>query len=189
MARENKAAYRIAAVAVFAALVFVASIISVPVPAAFGMTRIHLGNIFCLLSGFILGPMSGGLAAGIGSGLYDIIIYGELASAPFTLAFKFLLACVCGLVAYHGSHRGESHKLNIAAAVAGSVTYMALYLGKSFVEGLLLGSEMGTVLTTLLTKFVTSGINAVIAVAVSVPLCAAVRMALKKSRLLEKLEQ
>lgn len=189
MARENKTAYRIAAVAVFAALVFVASIISVPVPAAFGMTRIHLGNIFCLLSGFILGPMSGGLAAGIGSGLYDIVIYGELASAPFTLAFKFLLACVCGLVAYHGRHRGEDHKLNVAAAVAGSVTYMALYLGKSFVEGLLLGSEMGTVLTTLLTKFVTSGINAVIAVAVSVPLCAAVRMALKKSRLLEKLEQ
>ena len=56
MAKENKAIYRVTLTAVFAALVFVASIISVPVPAAFGMTRIHLGNIFCLLSGFVLGP-------------------------------------------------------------------------------------------------------------------------------------
>ena len=61
MARENqKTIYAIVAVAVFAALVFVGSVIQVPVPAAFGMTRIHLGNIFCLLSGFMLGPVSGG---------------------------------------------------------------------------------------------------------------------------------
>ena len=43
------------------------------------------------------------------------------------------------------------------------------------------------VLVAVGTKAVTSGVNAVIAVVVSVPLYAAVRMALKKSRLLEKL--
>lgn len=69
-AKENKTIYLVVLSAVFAAMVFVGSMISVPVPAAFGMTRIHLGNIFCLLSGFILGPVAGGLAAGIGSGLY-----------------------------------------------------------------------------------------------------------------------
>lgn len=187
MEKKKITVYYIALVAVFAALVFVASILSVPVPAAFGMTRIHLGNIFCLLSGFILGPVGGGLAAGIGSGLYDIIIYGELASAPFTFVFKFLLAAVCGWVAYAKGNKGENHKLNIAAAVAGSVTYMILYLGKSFIQGLLLGSEMGTILTSLLTKFVTSGINAIIAVVVSVPLCAVIRLALKKSGLAGKI--
>ena len=188
MARENqKTIYAIVAVAVFAALVFVGSVISVPVPAAFGMTRIHLGNIFCLLSGFMLGPVSGGLAAGIGSGLYDIIIYGDMLSAPFTLVFKGLLAGVCGLIAYAGHSRGENHKLNIVAGICGSVTYMILYLGKSFAEGLLIGSEMGTVLTALATKFVTSGINAIIAVVVSVPLYTVLRLALKKSGLLEKL--
>lgn len=46
MQKENRIIYRIVLTAMFAALVFVASIISVPVPAAFGMTRIHLGNIF-----------------------------------------------------------------------------------------------------------------------------------------------
>lgn len=179
--------YPIAAAAVFAALVFVASIISVPVPAAFGMTRIHLGNIFCLLSGLILGPVGGGLAAGVGSGLYDIIVYGEIASAPFTMVFKFLLACVCGLVAYSGNSRGESQKRNLLGAILGSVTYMALYLGKSFLEGLLLGSQLGTVLTTLLTKFVTSGINAGIAVVAALPLSIVLRVALQKSGMGEKL--
>ena len=175
--------YRIVAVALLGALVFVSSMLSVPIPVAIGdITRIHLGNIFCLLSGFLLGPVGGGLAAGIGSALYDYI-----ASAPFTFAFKFMLACVCGLVAYAGNNRGKNHKLNIAAAVCGSVTYMILYLGKNFVEGLLLGSEMGTVLTALATKLFTSSVNAVIAVVVSVPLYAAIRLALKKSKLLDKM--
>lgn len=187
MEKKKITVYYIALVAVFAALVFVASILSVPVPAAFGMTRVHLGNIFCLLSGFILGPVGGGLAAGIGSGLYDIIIYGELASAPFTFVFKFLLAAVCGWLAYAKGNKGENHKLNIAAAIAGSAAYMVLYLGKSFIQGLLIGSEMGTILTSLLTKFVTSGINAIIAIVVSVPLCAAIRLALKKSGLAGKI--
>lgn len=187
MTNDNRGIYRVALTAVFAALVFVASIISVPVPAAFGMTRIHLGNIFCLLSGFVLGPIGGGLAAGIGSGWYDVIIYGDILSAPFTLVFKGLMAVVCGMIAYAGHNQGENHKLNVAAGICGSVTYIILYLGKSFAEGLLMGSAMGTVLTALLTKLVTSGINAVIAVVVSVPLCAVVRMALKRSHLLEKM--
>lgn len=185
--RTESRVYRIVLWALFAALVYVGSILSVPVPAAFGMTRIHLGNIFCLLSGFVLGPVGGGLAAGVGSGLYDIIIYGEIASAPFTFAFKFLLGAVCGWVAYAGGRKAGDHRWNILAALSGSVTYMILYLGKSFLQGVLLGSEMGTVLTALVTKFVTSGINAVIAVAVSVPLYAAVRLALKKSGFAAKL--
>ena len=62
---------------------------------------------------------------------------------------------------------------------------MVLYLGKSFIEGMLLGSALGPVLLSVATKAVTSGVNAVIAVIVSVPLCAAIRLALKKSHLLE----
>lgn len=58
--------YKISAVGIFAALVFVSNYLSVPVPVAIGdVSRIHLGNIFCLLSGFVLGPIGGGLAAGI----------------------------------------------------------------------------------------------------------------------------
>ncbi len=188
MEKSNKTVYRVASIGMFAALVFVASMISVPIPVAIGdVTRIHLGNIFCLLSGFVLGPIGGGLAAGIGSALYDVTNPAYIASAPFTFLFKFLLAAVCGWAAHAKGHRPENHGLNIAAATAGSLTYMVLYLGKSFIQGLLIGSELGAVLTSLFTKLVTSSINAAIAVVVSVPLCAVVRLALKKSRLLEKM--
>jgi len=146
-------------------------------------------RIFCLLSGFVLGPVGGGLAAGIGSALYDVTNPAYIASAPFTFIFKFLLAAVCGWVAYARGSSGGRHRQNVLAAAAGSVTYMVLYLGKAFATGLLLGSEMGAVLTSLATKSVTSGVNAIIAVAVSVPLCAIVRAALKKSRLLDKLQR
>lgn len=180
--------YKISAVGIFAALVFVSNYLSVPVPVAIGdVSRIHLGNIFCLLSGFVLGPIGGGLAAGIGSGLYDLTNPAYIASAPFTFAFKFLLAAACGWAAYARGAKAENHVQNIIAAVAGSATYMALYLTKALVQGVMLGSELGAVLTSVATKAVTSGINAVIAVVVSVPLCAVVRLALKKSRLLEKM--
>lgn len=184
----EKKIYRISAIGIFAALVFVSNYMSVPVPVAIGdVSRIHFGNIFCLLSGFVLGPVGGGLAAGIGSALYDLTNPAYIASAPFTFVFKFLLAAVCGWAAYAHGAKAENHGRNILAAAAGSLAYMILYLGKSFVQGLLLGSEMGAVLTALATKLVTSSINAVIAVVVSVPLCAVVRLALKKSHLLEKM--
>lgn len=186
MERQTKI-YKISAVGIFAALVFVSNYMSVPVPVAIGdVSRIHFGNIFCLLSGFVLGPVGGGLAAGIGSALYDLTVPAYIASAPFTFVFKFLLAAVCGWAAHAHGAKAEHHGRNILAAAAGSVAYMILYLGKAFVQGLLVGSELGAVLTALATKLVTSSINAVIAVIVAVPLCAVVRLALKKSRLLEK---
>lgn len=187
MERQTKI-YRIAAIGVFAALVFAGSKLEVPIPVAIGdISRIHLGNIFCLLSGFVLGPIGGGLAAGIGSALYDLTSPAFIASSPLTFLFKFALGAVCGWAANLHGAKAENHIQNVLAAAAGSLTYMILYLGKSFIEGMLLGSETGAVLTAVATKAVTSGINAVIAVVVSVPLCAVVRLALKKSRLLEKM--
>lgn len=188
MLKGKKGIYGVVLVGVFGALVFVSNYISVPIPVAIGdVSRIHFGNIFCLLSGFVLGPVGGGLAAGIGSALYDVTNPAYIASAPFTFLFKFLLAAVCGWIATPQGSNGERTVRNILAAAAGSVVYMALYLGKSFVQGLLLGSELPTVLTAVATKLVTSGINAGIAVVVSVPLYAVIHTAMKKLRLQEKL--
>lgn len=187
MERHTKI-YKIAAIGVFAALTFAGNKMYVPIPVAIGdVSRIHFGNIFCLLSGFVLGPVGGGLAAGIGGALFDLTDPAFIASSPFTFVFKFVLAAVCGWAANLHGAKAENHAQNILASAAGSLTYMILYLGKAFAQGILLGSEMGAVLTALATKAVTSGINAVIAVVVSVPLCAVVRTALKKSRLLEKM--
>ena len=176
--------YKVAAVGVFGALVFVASQISIPIPVAIGsVTRIHLGNIFCLLSGLVLGPVSGGLAAGIGSALYDVTNPVYIASAPFTFIFKFLMAYLAGLVA-HKLGKDKKVLWNILGCVTGQAAYIILYLTKSFVDGILEGSAAGAMIPAILTKLGTSSINAVIAIIFAVPLCHAVRAALKKSKLL-----
>ena len=181
MAKSKSTLYRVVFSGVFAALVFVSNYISIPIPVAIGdVSRIHLGNIFCLFSGFMLGPIGGGLAAGIGSALYDLTNPAYIASAPFTFVFKFLLAAVCGWVANGGGANAEKHGRNILAAVSGSVVYMVLYLSKSLIQGMLLGSEMGAVLASVGTKAVTSSINAVIAVVVSVPLYTVLRAAIRR---------
>ena len=180
--------YKVVLTAVFAALVFVSNMISIPIPVAVGnVSRIHLGNIFCLLSGLILGPIGGGLAAGVGSALYDVTNPAYIASAPFTFLFKFAMAAVCGWIAHSSGRKASSHRWNLIGSVSGSVTYMILYLGKSFIQSMMLGNALEAALIALGTKAVTSTVNAVIAVAVAVPLYAAIRLALKKSGLAEKM--
>ncbi|WP_322179812.1 ECF transporter S component [Neglectibacter caecimuris] len=180
---------KIVLTALFAALTFIGSMIYIPIPAVVGnVSRIHLGNIFCLLSGLILGPIGGGLAAGTGSALFDVMNPKYIASAPFTFVFKFALAAVCGVISAWAEKRGKSvHAWNVVASIAGSVLYMVCYLSKAFVESTLLGNELQVTMLALGTKAVTSGINAVIAVVVSVPLYTAIRAALKRSGMAGKL--
>ena len=64
---------RIAMTALMAALTIVGSAIRITIPVDIaGTTSFHLGNIMCALSGILLGPWLGGLAAGLGSFLYDM---------------------------------------------------------------------------------------------------------------------
>jgi uncharacterized membrane protein len=170
-----------AMIGVLTALVFAASWISINIPTPINSTRIHLGNVMCLLSGLILGPIPGGIAAGLGSMFFDFTNPLYISSAPFTLVFKFLMAFVCGKVARvngaEACHTGQ----NILAAFLGQFTYVVLYLGKGFAEDyFFLRAELETVLIDVGTKAVTSGINGVIAVIVAVPLAAALRVALKR---------
>lgn len=72
-------------------------------------------------------------------------------------------------------------------ASVGSVTYVALYLLKSFIMKFYIeGQALGAVQTQLVTKGVTSLINAVLAVVVSVLLAKAVRPALRKTGILSE---
>lgn len=90
---SNKYSTRqIAFIGVMAAIVFVSNYIQIKIPVGVNdMTRIHVANAFCLLAGIVLGPVQGGLAAGIGSALYDVLDPVYITSAPFTFVFKFLM--------------------------------------------------------------------------------------------------
>ena len=63
---------QIVLVGLLAALTVVGSGLRIKVPSAIaGTSAFHLGNIMCALSGILLGPWLGGLAAGLGSAIYD----------------------------------------------------------------------------------------------------------------------
>lgn len=76
--------------ALFAAIICVATfVIKIPTPGTGGY--IHLGDAFVILCGIFLGPVYGGLAAGIGSALSDLF-GGYFVYVPITFAIKGIVA-------------------------------------------------------------------------------------------------
>ena len=64
---------RIAMAGLLAALTAVGSGLRIVIPVSIGgNSAFHLGNIFCALSSILMGPGLGGLAAGLGSAIYDM---------------------------------------------------------------------------------------------------------------------
>ena len=84
--------------AMLAAIVCVATMaVRIPSPMEGYM---NLGDAFVLLSGFVLGPVYGGIAGGLGSCIADLIGYPIY--APGTFVIKFLMA-MCAGIAYKKS--------------------------------------------------------------------------------------
>lgn len=159
---------QIAFIGVMAAIVFVSNYIQFKIPVGIGTdaTRIHVANAFCLLGGIVLGPVAGGLSAGIGSALYDVLDPIYITSAPFTFLFKFLMAYVAGKII--GGQRLEAKPArNLIAAAVGQVVYIALYIGKKFVTYYFISREpLNVTLAVCGTSLATSLINAVISVVI-----------------------
>lgn len=157
---------QIAFIGVMAAIVFVSNYIQIKIPIGVNdVTRIHVANAFCLLAGIALGPIHGGLAAGIGSALYDVLDPIYITSAPFTFAFKFLMAFVAGKVAGK-DHQNVKNGHALLAAFLGQATYIVLYIGKKFVVYLIQGEPVSVALGLCVTSFTASLLNAVISVVV-----------------------
>lgn len=190
MHQNNKSpsVHLMTAVGLMAALVFASSYISINIPTILGVSRIHFGNAFCLLSGFLLGGVPGGLAAGIGSCFFDLTNPLYISSAPFTLVFKFLLAYVAGKISHGAGHRAENNRRNLAAAICGSLTYALLYVGKAFLEDtLFLRTELQTSIIDAGQKCVASLVNAAIAVILSMILWPMIHTAIRLTPMAKKL--
>lgn len=179
---RKSGAVNLALTGLMGALVIVGTFISIPIPVLGDRTMIGLGNVFCILSGLLLGPVYGGLAAGVGSGVFDLV-GGWASSAPTTLINKFMMAFVCGAIAWSGRSEGRRLYRVIAGAVSGSLTYCVLYLFKSFVEAKLEGSADEAMAILLGTKAAATIVNAVIADVVVVPLALAIRRSLESNRM------
>lgn len=134
----SKKTLRLVFAALMAAMSCVATmIIQVPSPTG---GYIHLGDGFVLLSGILLGPIYGGLAAGIGSMLADILS-GYIAWAPATLVIKALAAVVGSLIYYvvYNTLLQKKHQY-IAVISAGIGGGIVVTLGYLLFEALLMGN-------------------------------------------------
>lgn len=169
---KNYTTKKIAIVALMIGLVYVGSLISFYIPVGIGTpTRLHLGNGFCLLSGMILGPIWGGFAAGVGSVFLDLTNPAYIAGAPITFIFKFLMGAVCGAIAMDKSGHGTNKRKNLIGGILGQLTYIVLYIGKTFLSlNLLFGVPKEGAWGVLATKLGSSVINAVFAVLISMAL-------------------
>ncbi len=284
---QNKlTVYDIVLVGMMAALVFVGTYLHLDVMTPMGKVMIHFGNVFCLLAGMLLGGVRGGLAAGIGSMLYDVMDPAYISECWLTFINKFMMAFLCGIIVSYGIKKiaalqqksengtlvkktslfktkvgpicgmtamvilavlvgiqgvgtlaaftsedafntvikfiacvmlclvliggvvfgirkmlGKATNTNTAedfgkqqlfayrlvGGIAGILGYLVLYLGKTFVMGLLQKQEMTTIYTTLITKGSVSLINGIIAVVVSIILIPYFVMALQSTGMAKKL--
>ncbi len=180
--KKKNTIQEITLIGLMAAMVYVASaFLQIPIPTAIGNTRIHMGNVMCLLSGLLVGPIWGGLAAGIGSMFFDLTNPAYITSAPFTFAFKFLMAWVCGILYSKWKNKGKTMLYSAIAAAVGAITYVILYLSKNFVEDfIVMELPFEGVMVDIVQKGIVSLANGIIAVIVAVPLSMAVRPAISK---------
>lgn len=180
--------YPIVFVGVMAALIFVSTyFIRIEIQTPTGPTNIKVGNILCLLAGMLFGGVYGGLAAGIGSVFFDLLNPLYISSAPFTLAFFFLMGAICGFISHSHGAKGMSTVRNLIGAICGAGAYFLLHIGKNIIFLMIAGSAFIPAVAANAVKMVSSGVNAAIAVAISVLLAKPLNLLLRKAGVLDKL--
>ncbi len=134
--KQTLSTKRLVLCAMLAALTAVGSAIRITMPLSIaGTTSFHLGNVMCALSGLMLGPWLGALAAGLGSAIYDMFNPLYISEAWLTFLTKAVYGIAAGLVMLPGSEK--PYKQTVLAAAAGAVSYGILYLAKGyFYDGL-----------------------------------------------------
>lgn len=120
--------------ALFAALACVATmIIKIPSPLK---GYLNIGDCIVLLCGWMLSPVYGFVAAGLGSGLADLLS-GYLVYAPVTFIIKGLMALIA-CYTFKLIHKSLGHNLP-ARIVSGILAEIIMVLGYYVFEGFIYG--------------------------------------------------
>ena len=173
--KRRRTLYRLVSIGLMTALVFIGNYMSLPKNPVTN-TRIHLGNSMCLLAGLLFGGASGGIASGLGAGLFDLFDPVYITSAPYTFLSKFAMGFAAGKIRRTGKNEKTA---TVIAAVVGQIVYIVLYLLKTFVGKLLLGEPVDVALAAVGINAVSSSINGVLACVIAIPLYFALSSALK----------
>ena len=176
MKKQDKRVLNIVLAGVLAAMVYVVTMFRFPLLGS----KVHFANAVCLLAGLLLGPNLGGVAAGLGSALYDLTMYNEgIVNLLITFVSKFAMAWVCGKLAGKPEEKQSVSRI-IIACVCGALTYVALYMLKTGVYGMIAGN----IWAPIVSKFPASIINAVAAMIAAPIFYHALRPALKAAGIL-----
>ena len=167
--------YDIVMIGLMAAVVFVVTMfLSIRIPTPTGTTMIKLANAFVLLCGLLLGPVRGGLAAGIGSMIFDLMT-PEYAPEAWITFLRFFL------IAYAGAAAAKKFARNLVACLAGAVFSSLLYMLKGIIELMIGGSALVPAFVANIPKLMTSPPNIVIAVVVAMALLPALQKAMNST--------
>lgn len=182
--KQSISTRRIVMAALMAALTCVGSAIRVKIPVDIGgTTAFHLGNIMCALSGLLLGPGLGGVAAGLGSAIFDMFDPSYIAEAWLTFLMKGAYGLIAGLVSRMGRKPWNYSKATLAST-AGALIYAVLYLGKTYYKARFLqGVAHSAALIALAGKVPATAFNAAVAVIFAPILGVAIKKALEQNHL------
>ena len=144
--------------ALFTALVMVATLI-IRIPLPFGY--VNLGDAFILIAVFVLGPVYGSVAAGLGAGCADL--FGYITYAPGTLIIKACMAIVAWLV-YKALEKVT--KKAVLAQIAGGVCGAIVMAFGYFVYESLLFTTIGVAFLNVPWNLLQGGVGTALAVAV-----------------------
>ncbi len=185
MSGKKFSTFKIVFVGVMAAVVCVVTLFRFPLLG----TKVHFANAMCLLAGLLFGPVYGGLSAGFGSALYDMLLGGyPIDEVLVTFVSKFIMAWLCAKIAYAGDAKAEKHAQNIAACVAGALSYVALYMLKQYIyKHFIAGMALEATFAVMVSKLPGSLINAAAAMICAPVLFATLRAALRRAGIYAKL--
>ncbi len=119
--------------ALFAALTCVATLV-IQIPSGMGGGYVNLGDGMVLISAYILGPLFGGVAAGVGSCIADIAS-GYAAFALPTLIIKFVMAVAAGRLFVIMKKKNKISILIICGIVGQFIMTMGYFLAEIWLSG------------------------------------------------------
>lgn len=139
---SDKRTLKLVFTGLLAAMACVATmVIKIPIAATGGY--INLGDCIVLVSGVVLGPACGALAAGIGSALADVLS-GYVIYAPATFFIKAAMALLVGWICKDREKTGMARTI-IAGALAECVMVGGYFVIEAFVMGYGLGAAAGII--------------------------------------------
>lgn len=137
----NKKIFKPIVAALFLAIVCITTFV-IQIPSALTGGYINMGDCFVLLSGVVLGPFYGFLAAGLGSALADIM-FGYAVYVPGTFIIKGLMALIVALAFAKTKDKPSIFKFFLFGAISEIVMVSSYFLYECFILNYGIGAAVG----------------------------------------------